>query len=152
MNRSRGAWPVRPAHDDDADRITDLCAQLGYAASPGEVRGRIAALRRSLSHGVFVADDPERGVVGWIHVLAAHRVESAAFAEIGGLVVDEAVRGRGVGAALIARARGWAAEGGLARLRVRTRADRADARAFYARLDFVETKTQAVLDLDAARD
>lgn len=152
MSRSREAWPIRPARDDDADRVAELCGQLGYAANAAEVRGRIAALRRSLSHGVFVADDPERGVVGWIHVLTAHRVESPSFAEIGGLVVDDAVRGRGVGAALVARAREWAVEGGLARLRVRTREDRADARAFYARLDFVEIKTQAVLDVGTTRD
>jgi GNAT superfamily N-acetyltransferase len=152
VSRSHGAWRVRSARDDDSDRIAELCGQLGYAATSAEVRGRISALRRSLADGVFVADDPERGVVGWIHVLTAHRVESPAFAEIGGLVVDEGVRGRGVGEALVARAREWAAEGGLARLRVRTRADRADARAFYARLDFVEIKTQAVLDIDTTRD
>jgi GNAT superfamily N-acetyltransferase len=101
---------------------------------------------------VFVADDPERGVVGWIHVLAADRVESAPFAEIGGLVVDEAVRGCGIGAALVDRARVWAADGGLGRLRVRTREDRAAAREFYARLEFAHVKTQCVLDTDTIRD
>jgi GNAT superfamily N-acetyltransferase len=143
---------TRPARHDDAGRIHRLCDQLGYPTTARAIHDRMASLLASSRDGVFVAVDPARGVVGWIHVQAVERVESPPFAEIGGLVVDARLRGGGIGRSLVARAGRWADERGLGRVRVRTRVEREDARAFYARLDFREVKTQAVLDLDLARD
>jgi len=68
------------------------------------------------------------------------------FAELGGLVVDEARRGSGNGRALLAKAEGWAAENGCAMLRVRSNVQRAAAHQFYERMGYAVTKSQFVLE------
>ena len=65
-------------------------------------------------------------------------------AELVGLVVDEALRGRGIGAALVTAAEAWARERGLARLRVRSNVTREATHSFYRRLGYEEVKRQVV--------
>jgi GNAT superfamily N-acetyltransferase len=90
------------------------------------------------------AEEAAGPVVGWIHVFAAHRLESGPFAEIGGLVVGEEARGRGVGKRLLAAARSWAFERGIRELRVRSNVLRERAHRFYEREGFARSKEQAV--------
>jgi GNAT superfamily N-acetyltransferase len=94
---------------------------------------------------VYVAE-ADGTVVGWLHVFASVRLESVATAEIGGLIVDQAQRGKGVGERLVEEAEGWAQRLGLSRIRVRTRATRTEAHRFYAREGYRRTKLQHVLD------
>ena len=89
-------------------------------------------------------------MVGWIHVFAAPRLTVATFAEIGGLVVDEGLRGRGIGRLLVSAAASWAEQRGLTTLRVRSRVERAGAHRFYRRLGFGATKQQEVLEYAVA--
>jgi len=81
-----------------------------------------------------------------MHVFLAFRVESDPFAEIGGFVVTEQHRGRGIGRLLLVAAEDWAKNHGIKKLRVRTRSTRLDAQVFYERLGFSQTKEQPVLD------
>lgn len=83
-------------------------------------------------------------VVGWLHVHAAHRLESAPFAEICGFVVDASWRRRGLGRLLLATAEQWATDCGMARIRVRVRSDRNEARMVYGRQGFALEKAQVV--------
>ncbi|MGB9593658.1 MAG: GNAT family N-acetyltransferase, partial [Anaerolineae bacterium] len=94
-------------------------------------------------HAVFVAE-AEGVVVGWVHVYAVATLESPAHAEIGGLVVDEAHRGRGIGRALMERAEAWARGMGLHTVRLRSNVIRAEAHAFYERIGYAPVKTQKV--------
>jgi len=55
------------------------------------------------------------------------------------LVVDETVRGAGVGRALVEAVEAFARESECERLSVTTQAHRADARAFYPRVGLEET-------------
>lgn len=137
---------VRGAALDDAAALAELSRQLGYPASAVEVAMRLAPMLASDDHLVVVACAHDEGVVGWAHVFLARRVESAPFAELGGLVVEQSVRGRGVGRRLVAAAEAWAVERGVLKLRVRTRVERTDAAAFYPRLGFDPTKDQRVFD------
>ncbi|HJW09461.1 MAG TPA: GNAT family N-acetyltransferase, partial [Holophagaceae bacterium] len=67
-------------------------------------------------------------------------------AEVGGLVVDEAFRGRGLGSQLMAAAEAWAQAKGFATVRLRSRLQRERAHAFYHQLGYEETKRQVVLE------
>ncbi|MEM6784046.1 MAG: GNAT family N-acetyltransferase [Bacteroidota bacterium] len=137
---------VRPATLHDAQALAALSGQLGYPSSEARLRVRLTSILYAEDHAVFVADDAQGHVLGWIHVCEVRRLESDPFAEIGGLVVHEAHRRRGVGQRLVSEAEAWAAERGVQKLRVRTRTDRNAARAFYASLGFTTAKQQAVLD------
>lgn len=93
---------------------------------------------------MFIATGAAGEPVGWIHIGATHRLEAGPFAEIGGLVVDEAHRGGGIGAALVKAAEDWARGRGFGLVRVRSNVARAGARGFFQRLGYGEVKTQAV--------
>jgi GNAT superfamily N-acetyltransferase len=94
---------------------------------------------------VFVACTAGK-VVGWVHVFLALRVESDQFAELGGFVVSRKYRRSGIGRQLLAAAEEWVVSRGVAKLRVRSRSDRNDARVFYEKLGFSTTKVQNVFD------
>jgi len=144
--RATGAaagFAIRAAGAGDAKRIAALSEQLGYPTDEGAVLGRLRAIGRRPDHGAFVAE-AEGVVVGWVHVYAVATLESPAHAEIGGLVVDEAHRGRGIGRALMERAEAWARDMGLGVMRLRSNVIRAEAHAFYERIGYAPVKTQKV--------
>lgn len=126
--------------------LAELSVELGYPTSAAEPAARLRPILRSDEHAVFVARLPDGAVIGWIHVFLALRIESARFAELGGFVVSGPHRRRGIGRLLLTAAETWARERGVGKLRVRTRADRADAKRFYERSGFRQTKEQRVFD------
>ncbi len=151
----------------DVERAADLCTQLGYPSTASDVAPRFQAIAARADHAVFVAEDDARvvgaelapfddrsgsleqgrgappSVVGWVHVCAGMLVlESDPWAEIGGLVVDERVRGRGVGDRLLAAAEAWAREQGYPQVRLRSNVVREAAHQFYLRRGYEVFKTQ----------
>ena len=128
----------RPARPSDAAALADLTTQLGYPSSTAELRARLAALD-TRDGELIVAEDRDR-VVGWVHVRTVVLL-TGPHAEIDGLVVDEAFRGRGIGEALLERAEEWAADRGQARIFVRSNVIRERAHRFYERLGYERVKT-----------
>lgn len=61
---------------------------------------------------------------------------------LGELAVDVSVQGTGVGRSLVEHVEAWARDRGLAAIRLDTGAANAGARAFYARLGFLEEQVQ----------
>jgi GNAT superfamily N-acetyltransferase len=133
---------IRRAIASDAAALAALSAQLGYPAQPEEAAERLTAL----GAGALLVAEEDGSVLGWIHVCGIRFFQSPPFAEIGGLVVDEAARGKGVGKLLLEAAVGWAAEQGYGKLRVRSNVVREEAHRFYEREGFQRIKTQAVFD------
>ncbi|HEX7078026.1 MAG TPA: GNAT family N-acetyltransferase [Candidatus Eisenbacteria bacterium] len=133
---------IRPIAESDLDRVHALSAQLGYPGDRDATLARIRAVIASPIADAFVAEDEGGRVLGWGHVFAAPFIESGPVAELGGLVVDEGSRGRGIGAALVARAEAWARERGLGQLCLRCNVIRAETHEFYRRLGFEIQKTQ----------
>ena len=135
------AITVRPAEAADADSIASLCGQLGYPSTSEDIRRRLAETAGDADAAVLVADSRRDGVVGWIHVRALRLITRDACAEIGGLVVDESLRGRGIGARLMAAAEEWSRHRGFGALRLRSNVIRDEAHAFYRRQGFASSKT-----------
>lgn len=142
---------IRDAVASDADALAALSVQLGYPSSATEISERLEGIQ-TRGDGRVVVVVFGGTVVGWIHVLGVHVLESPPHAEIVGLVVDERLRGRGIGAELVAAAEHWAAERRYAKISVRSNVIREAAHRFYRRLGYHETKRQAVLakELDGA--
>lgn len=137
---------IRAATATDAAALAALSTQLGYPAQPGEAAERLAALGPANALNAVLVAEEDGAVLGWIHVCGVRFFQSPPFAEIGGLVVDEALRGRGVGKLLVQAAAGWAAEQGYGKLRVRSNVVRGDAHRFYEREGFQRVKAQTVFD------
>jgi GNAT superfamily N-acetyltransferase len=132
---------IRPVRENDAARIADLNAQLGYPASEDQVAARIKLLAASANDTILVATDEGEQAIGWIHLRGFNSLHGDPTAEICGMVVDAEHRSRGVGTQLMAAAEEWARVRDFGLIRVRSNAVRKDAHRFYQRLGFPVTKT-----------
>lgn len=136
---------IREARFSDAQVLAALSGQLGYPMQPEEAEDRLRMLQISETDAVLVAESKEGKVIGWIHLCGALRFETGPYAEIAGLVVDEAWRSQGAGAALVEAGADWAAGRGYQTFKVRSNVIRERAHIFYERLGFTRSKTQVVL-------
>lgn len=133
---------IRPMVAEDVPDVTVLTGQLGYPSTEEQVRRRFEALRTLGFGDVFVAVSELEGVVGWLYVALQVTIEGDPGAEVWGLVVDESLRGRGIGKALMARAEEWARERGFRDVSLRTNIIRKETHRFYEALGYEITKTQ----------
>ena len=140
-----GDCTVRPATVSDAGSVAGLAGQLGYPTTTARAAERLEPIAADSGQAFLVAESAGV-VVGWIHVHVTRLVEAEPFAELGGLVVDEAHRGRGAGRALMTAAEDWIRANRIAKLRVRTRSDRLDAHAFYEARGYSLIKQQKIYD------
>ena len=137
---------IREMRREDAEAVAELTTQLGYRRSAVEIAAWIARLRRESPEQIaFVACVGEE-VVAWIEVSIERRLQSEPFGMIGGLVVSDRVRSRGIGRLLCERAEDWTREQGLETLRVTSRSTREDAHRFYLRDGYREVKTSLVFE------
>lgn len=133
---------LRSARPDDFPGMAELSGQLGYPSGAEEIARRLAGMRSSAEHAVFVAPVADGGIAGWIGVFVFRSVEADARAEISGLVVDERYRSQGIGLRLLERAEQWARENGYRAIGVRSNVIRDRAHGFYERNGYEHFKTQ----------
>ena len=133
---------IRRAKRADAPRIAVLSGQLGYPATAAQMGKRLLGIKPASQHAVFVADSPEDGVIGWVHVSRQPLLEVEIRAEVNGLVVAEGQRSLGAGAQLLAAAEEWARKHGCKGMSVRSNVIRERAHQFYERHDYEHYKTQ----------
>lgn len=132
---------IRAARTSDAAEIAQLTKQLGYDLAEQEAADRLSRILLREDQGFFVADIGGRAT-GWVHVVLVEYVDAEAFALIGGLVVDRAQRGCGVGRALMDRAERWARERGCSMVRLSSTVTRTAAHRFYEHIGYTNIKTQ----------
>jgi GNAT superfamily N-acetyltransferase len=132
---------VRGATPADAEALASLSGQLGYPADVPTILRRLA----QVEHGVvLVALDAKGAVRAVAHAEPRHLLIAEPFVELEALVVDEAVRGAGAGAMLLAAVEAWARERDFSSVRVRSNVLRERAQRFYQRKGYIEKKRQAV--------
>jgi N-acetylglutamate synthase-like GNAT family acetyltransferase len=134
-------FTVRPAKLSDAAALAKLATELGYPSTTRQVEQRMNAVRRDSKHFVLVAESAG-SVVGWAHAYLCCLIESDLHAELGGLVVDEAHRDRGVGGELLEKVEEWARQKGCSAVTVRSNITRTAAHKFYAARGYAQIKTQ----------
>ncbi len=121
--------------------FASLATQLGYPSSPRQVEERMNTLLDDPKHLIIAAVSGGR-VVGWAHAYVCCLVESDAYVELGGLVVDESHRGQGVGGKLLEKVEEWARQKGCRTVSARSNVIRYEAHKFYAAQGFEQIKTQ----------
>jgi predicted N-acetyltransferase YhbS len=137
---------IRAMRDDDAMAVSLLTTELGYSRNAEEIAAWIARLSRENAEQIAFVACVGEDVVGWIEVSIERRLQSEAFGMIGGLVVSDRLRSRGVGRLLCRRAEEWVREQGLDTVRVTSRSTREDAHRFYLRDGYREVKTSLVFE------
>ena len=137
---------LRLLRSTDADAISKLLPELGYAASAEQVVRRLAALREWPDQEAFVAEI-DGHVVGLCHVQGVRMLNSEGYAEIQALVVSTSLQGQGLGKKLVAHACEWAFARGYERVRLRSNVVREAAHAFYEHLGFEKAKASYAFEL-----
>ena len=138
-------FSIREAELKDAVSLAELSGQLGYATDSSLIQNRLTPLLKDHNHCVFTAVTNDQ-VIGWIHGFYAMRVESEPFVEIGGLVVSDDHRQKGIGKELVKQVAEWCRLKGCVKLRVRCNVIRTDSHQFYEKIGFATNKEQKVLD------
>jgi GNAT superfamily N-acetyltransferase len=123
---------IRPYRQADLPTARDLLRQLGYEVGVEELAGRLARVLDAPDHRVMVAEDDKGRVAGLMHVFVRPALEKPCEILVQALVVDETLRGRGIGQTLMREAEAWAAARGLASVALHTR----HASEFYQRLGY----------------
>jgi GNAT superfamily N-acetyltransferase len=132
---------IRRAHRSDAARLAVLASELGYPTTTKELRARFDRLTPAASHAVFVAQNGEAEVIGWVHVSVTPMLEVPLPAEINGLIVAEGHRSSGAGARLLDAAEHWARKKKCRHMSVRSNVIRERAHRFYVRQGYEHYKT-----------
>lgn len=129
---------IREAQGTDAPRLAELIIALGHPIEEGDVRRNLDALARN---GLLplVATDGNHviGMCGLSAMVTVHR--PAPVGRVSVMIVDEAYRGRGIGALLISEAENRLAHRGCRIIEVTSNMRRDRAHNFYERLGYERT-------------
>jgi predicted N-acetyltransferase YhbS len=135
------AITIRHAASGDSPALARLIGQLGYEVAAAEVAERLAEIEPE-GRVVLVAElDGE--VVGCLStsvMRVLHR--PAPVGRISMMVVDVALRGRGIGAGLVAAAEWALVSAGCHLVEVTSNLQRVDAHRFYERLGYQRTSVR----------
>lgn len=141
-----GQGLIRDARAGDAAALSALIAQLGYTAPPADVVERLAAMAAE-GRVVLVAEQDGR-VVGCLStsvMRVLHR--PAPVGRISMMVVEEGLRGQGIGAALVRAAEARLASEGCYMVEVTSHARRTDAHRFYEKLGYAKTSVRLAREI-----
>ena len=136
-------FTIRPATPTDCGALAALFTEHGYPATTDEMYARLARVITDPAHAVLVAElTTARTVVGTVHVALYPILESDHAAQILGVVVSADQQRHGIGRALMERAERWARERHCTTVFLRANVLRTDAQSFYARLGYLNDRTQ----------
>ncbi|MGY3944815.1 GNAT family N-acetyltransferase [Aeromonas tecta] len=136
MEQYSDSATVRRALQGDCAAMAYLFEQLGYAAQPRELSERLLQEDPAREVLLACAGTEVLGVLVW-HVLHPLHV-APAWGLISALVIDEATRGSGVGALLLAAAEARAQALGCGQLELSSSLRREGAHRFYLAQGYLE--------------
>ena len=137
---------IRKARLEDSADLSRLIAQLGYDAAPAEVAERLAAMEAE-GRAVFVAEADRRGPMQHAHDRGAEAADDAPVGRISMMVVEEGVRGQGIGAALVASAERHLLKQGCRIVEVTSNLARTRAHRFYESLGYEKSSVRLAREL-----
>jgi len=136
---------IRDAGAEDAPAIKALIAELGYDVGVADLLPRLGQLAASGQHVIVAERDGVIGVLTTSIMRVLHRPRPVG--RVSMMVVTEAARGGGVGAALVAEAEARLKAAGCGLVEVTSNAKRLRAHAFYERLGYERTSIRLAKQL-----
>jgi GNAT superfamily N-acetyltransferase len=137
---------VREMETVDAEAVSLLALELGYEQPPDAIRLWIQALQANGGTQAAFVVCVRNQVAGWVEVSIQSRLQSPRFTLIGGLVVREGLRGKGLGQMLCERAERWSLDRQVKVIRLTSRQTRSDAHRFYLHAGYRVTKTSLAFE------
>jgi len=136
---------IRPATIDDVGNLVRWSGILGYQTNEDEMRQRLELIMAEKNSVVLIAE-VDGNPSGYIQVFKKNLIQQLVTGEIGGLAVDDGVRGQGVGRKLVEAAEIWAKDCGCERLVVKSNMMRQTSHASYQAIGFEIKKQQKVFE------
>lgn len=136
---------------EDVAAVAELAVQLGYERTREALMEWMLGLERHDAMQAALVALMEDEVVGWVEVSMVRPLQSPAFSLIGGLVVREGWRGKGIGRRLCEEAERWSRERNVLAVRVTSRSTREGAHRFYLRDGYRHIKTSLVFEKQLER-
>lgn len=133
---------IRKVIKTDIYEIIKLTEQLGYTVNKNIFINQFDNILKKPDHAIFVAEDNDKKVIAYIHVLSKELLISIASVEIGELIVDEKYRREGIGKRLIQKVDEWAKENGYQNVIVGSSNKRTTSHLFYPSAGFNYWKEQ----------
>jgi ribosomal protein S18 acetylase RimI-like enzyme len=131
---------IRPAAEDDAERLAALLTDEGYPAGPSDLERRIRTFAGQQTR-VLVAEQAGE-VLGFVAFALVPRFETEdRFIRIVTVIIDPGARERGIAKALLAEVERLGREEGVAFLEVTAGHHRPDARHLFESVGFDATVT-----------
>lgn len=126
---------IRPMTTRDLPKVRDLLRQLGYDLDEGELVRRFKMVDAADSHCLLVASNGDE-VVAFVHIFYRPALEKPPEAVVQALVVDEKLRGAGIGRRLMDEAEKWAGELSFESVVLSSSTAREEAHTFYRTLGY----------------
>ncbi|SKC06458.1 Ribosomal protein S18 acetylase RimI [Soonwooa buanensis] len=129
---------IRPVQANDASRISELLAQMGYPNTESFMSSKISKFLKDENENSLVYEENEK-VLGFIsmHFIPQIAVEGD-FARISYLVVDENTRGKNIGKKLLDYCEKLAVEKNCDRIELHSNFTREAAHRFYFREGYLD--------------
>lgn len=124
----------------DLQAVVPLAAQLGYKSSLEELESRFLYLAGDESTGLFVGVSEENLVIAFMQLQESSSLMTGPRAELNAIVVDQSVRGRGLGKQMMKVAEDWVRLRRLPKVRLGSRTSRKDTHEFYKKSGFTVEK------------
>ena len=122
---------IRSATIADAEHLSALILELGYAISPQQLRDKLAGMQPSRTDQAFVATAGDR-LLGCISLHALPLFHAVGkLGRITSLVVSATHRGQGIGTALLTSSHAWFESAGCTKFEVTSGDQRGAAHRFY---------------------
>ena len=134
-------FDIRPATLEDAKEIRNLCAELGYPTSSEQMQDRLQKLHNRTDHAVYVIEIKDGSIVGWVHAYLRWLLITGLSAEVGGIVIQEAYRRRGLGKKLLQEIETWACRQGCQVVALYSGMQRDMAHEFYPSIGYTRIKS-----------
>jgi hypothetical protein len=93
--RGEEACLIRQVRSSDYGRIAILAEQLGYPSCVEDIKRRITEMADPAHFAVYVAEDFQLRIIGWVGVFISTSVVEDKHAEVSGLIVDQTMSWRG---------------------------------------------------------
>lgn len=133
---------IRKAKMDDAKAIAELSLQMDHDMTEAEALERLTNILEDKKQTLLVAEVDGK-VQGYNSVSANYELLNGVQARIEGLVVNESIRGLGLGRKLMEKAEEWAKEQGSKSMKLASNSKRIEAHKFYEKIGYTRAKEQA---------
>jgi GNAT superfamily N-acetyltransferase len=140
---------LRKPKYQDLPAMLPLAKQLGYETDFETFKSRYELIASSSDHQIVVAEmdvGPEPRLVSMALFRKHVSLLTPPQLEVTGVVVDEQVRGRGVGRMLLLEAERVCREWGFKKIRLTSNVKRTDAHRFYLNLGYSQPKTSHLFE------